>query len=153
MNWFEYLEIFLHRNDFATSNQFYSNAIMQKLEIKLKIHSQLEHVFVWTFRNFFASKSFRNYKQIDQSENQNYIQCENVEFEKFSTMYDDLSRIRNASMQKRENVMKIFIQIKFGFFWRFNVFRLRRISMFRSKFIIFTRIDFEEFENQQKIHI
>ena len=105
--------------NFATSWRFYNNwtrsTIKQKFEKILKIHSQFKHTLISKFRNSFALKRFRNYKKIDQSKIQNCKQCENVEFEKFFTMYDDLSRIRKTSLRNQEDVMKLFIQIRFFF--------------------------------------
>ena len=119
---FRFISSIRHLIEIEISSRFYNNAIMQKLEKTMKIHNQFEHVFVRTFRNFLIFISFRNYKKIDQSNDQNYIQCENVEFEKFSTVYDDLNRIRKISMQKRKNVMKIFIQIRFVLILTFQFF-------------------------------
>ena len=76
LNLFERFVIFLHRNDFATSNRFYNNwtksKIMQKFEKMLKIHNQFEFTFVWTFRNFFAFKRMLQsiIKQLCKSINQ-----------------------------------------------------------------------------------
>ena len=61
--------------------------------------------------------------KIDQSETQNYKQCENVEFDEFSTIYDDLNKSRSASIllnwivfrTKIEEWWEIFIQIKSAF--------------------------------------
>ena len=63
------------------------------------------------FATLLHRKDFETFKEVSQSKVQNYIQCENVKFEKFSTMYDDLSKTRNVSIQERENQQKILIQI------------------------------------------
>ena len=44
--------------------------------------------------NAFDNKTIN---EIDQSRVQNYKQCENAKFEKFSAMYDDLNKFRNVS--------------------------------------------------------
>ena len=45
-------------------------------------------------------ETFNNetFKKIDQSKIQNYKQCENAKFEKFSTKYDDLNKFQNISI-------------------------------------------------------
>ena len=68
---------------------------MQKRKKTIKIYNQFKYIFVLTFRNFFVSKRFRNYKKIDQLKIKNYIQCENVKFEKFSTTYNNFNKFRN----------------------------------------------------------
>ena len=60
------------------------------------VRIEIINVNIETFNN----KTFNNetFKKIDQSKIQNYKQCENAKFEKFSTMYDDLNKFRNVSI-------------------------------------------------------
>ena len=59
------------------------------------VRIEIINVDIETFNN----KTFNNEtREIDQSETQNYKQCENAKSEKFSAMYDDLSKFRNVSI-------------------------------------------------------
>ena len=142
---FFYIEsISKHQVDFT------SEINMQKFEKLTKTHIQFRFVFARTFRNFFTFRSFRNYKKIDQSKDQNYIQCKNVEFEKFSTVYDDLNKIRNVWMQKRENVKKNIHtnQIRF----RFDISTFFVYEEFFSCFETNSSFSFESILKNSKIN-
>ena len=59
--------------------------------------SKMLCIFDSCVRIEIINANLETFNEIDQSEAQNYIQCENAKFEEFSAKYDDLNKFRNVS--------------------------------------------------------
>ena len=70
-----------------------------KFDVKKSMNfaSKMFCIFELCVRIEIINANFEMFNEIDQSKIQNYKQCENAKFEKFSTKYNDLNKFRNVS--------------------------------------------------------